>query len=96
MSYPTSPEFSAIKVESQHSNVRTETRSGRTQVRSLGAQRWAFTAQYNDMTREEFAPVYAFVVGELKKNEVFWFPGVTQGVFGVLEELRIHFRMQLE
>lgn len=62
MSYPTTPEFSAIKVESQHSNVRTETRSGRTQVRSLGAQRWAFTAQYNDMTREEFAPVYAFVV----------------------------------
>jgi len=63
MSYPTTPEFSAIKVESRHSNVRTETRSGRTQVRSLGAQRWSFTAKYNDLTRDEFAPVFAFVVG---------------------------------
>lgn len=62
MSYPTTPEFSAVNVRSESNNVRTTTRSGRTQVRSLGAQRWAFTAKYNDLTRAEFAPVYGFVM----------------------------------
>jgi hypothetical protein len=59
MSYPTDPEFAAINVTSRHSNVVSETRSGRRQVRSIGAQRWAFTAQYNELKRTEFAPVYA-------------------------------------
>jgi len=62
MSYPTDPEFAAINVTSRHSNVVSETRSGRRQVRSIGAQRWAFTAQYNELKRTEFAPVYAFVM----------------------------------
>lgn len=62
MSYPTDPEFSAINVTSRSSNVMTETRSGRRQVRSIGAQRWAFTAQYNELKREEFAPVFAFIM----------------------------------
>lgn len=62
MSYPTDPEFAAINVTSRHANVVSETRSGRRQVRSIGAQRWAFTAQYNELKREEFAPVYAFIM----------------------------------
>lgn len=62
MTYPTDPEFSAVNVESRHANIRSETRSGRTQVRSIGAQRWSFTAKYNDLTRDEFAPVYAYIM----------------------------------
>jgi hypothetical protein len=62
MSYPTDPEFTAINVTSEHSNLRSETRSGRTIVRSLGSQRWRFTAKYDDLTREQFAPVLAFVM----------------------------------
>ena len=62
MSYPTDPEFAEVKVTSRHSAVRSETRSGRTQVRSLGAQRWALTGRYNDLTRDQFAPVFAFVM----------------------------------
>lgn len=62
MTYPTSPEFSAINVDSISANIRSETRSGRMQVRSIGAQRWRFTARYNDLTRDDFAPVYAYIM----------------------------------
>jgi len=62
--YPTTPEFQAINLESRHNNVMSETVSGRMQVRTLGGQRWSFTAKYNPMTREEFQPVFAFVMGQ--------------------------------
>jgi len=62
MTYPADPEFAAINVKSRASNVMTETRSGRRQVRSIGAQRWSFTAKYNQLKRTEFAPVYAFIM----------------------------------
>lgn len=64
MSYPTTPEFQAINLESRHSNISSETISGRMQVRSLGSQRWSFTARYNPMTRAEFQPVYAYVISQ--------------------------------
>jgi len=62
--YPTTPEFQAINLESRHNNVMSETVSGRMQVRTLGGQRWSFTAKYNPMTREEFQPVFAFVMSQ--------------------------------
>lgn len=64
MTYPTTPEFAAVNVISRTSNAVTETKSGRRQVRSIGAQRWAFTAKYNNLTRDEFMPVYAFVMSQ--------------------------------
>lgn len=63
MSYPTDPEFKAIGVQLNHNVVKSVTRSGRTQVRSIGAAAWSFTAQYNNLTRDELAPVYAFLAG---------------------------------
>jgi len=62
--YPSEPEFEAINISSRHSNLFSETVSGRVQRRSLGAQRWSFTAQYNPMTRAEFQPVFAFVMSQ--------------------------------
>lgn len=62
--YPSTPEFQAINLESRHANIMSETISGRMQVRSLGSQRWSFTAKYNPMTRTEFQPVYAFVISQ--------------------------------
>ena len=69
--YPASPEFSAVKLESLQPNLVTETRTGRRQVRSVGGQRWAFTAKYNDLTRAEFMPVYAFVIAQAGQFETF-------------------------
>lgn len=83
MSYPTDPEFTAINVTSEHSNLRSETRSGRTIVRSLGSQRWRFTAKYDDLTREQFAPVLAFVMSTKGGLDTFQITppviGTTQG-----------------
>jgi len=62
--YPSEPEFQAINVSSRHNNLFSEALSGRVQVRSLGGQRWAFTARYNRMTREDFQPVFAFVTSQ--------------------------------
>lgn len=62
--YPTTPEFQAINLESKHSNLMSETVSGRQQVRTLGGQRFSFTAKYNPMTRAEFQPVFAFVMAQ--------------------------------
>jgi len=62
--YPAEPEFQAINVSSRHNNLFSEAISGRVQVRALGGQRWAFTAQYNRMTRADFQPVFAFVTSQ--------------------------------
>lgn len=69
--YPTSPEFQAIGLQSKHRNVYSETVSGRIQARSIGKQQWIMTAKYNPMTREEFAPVYAFVVSQAGRLGTF-------------------------
>ena len=71
MSYPTTPEFSAINLKSLHKNYVTEARNGRRQVRSIGAQQWQFTASYNALTRSEFMPVYAFCVSQGGQLGVF-------------------------
>ena len=62
--YPTTPEFQAINVESKHNNLVSETISGRQQVRTIGGQRYCFMARYNVMTRAEFMPVFAFVTSQ--------------------------------
>jgi hypothetical protein len=77
--YPTTPEFQAINLESRHNNVMSETISGRMQVRTLGGQRWAFSARYNPMTRAEFQPVFAFVMSQQGQLGTF---GIVPPVIG--------------
>ena len=79
MSYPTTPEFSAINVESVINNISSEARNGRIQVRGTGGQKWKFTARYNDLTRAEFSPVYAFVNAQNGRLNTF---DVTPPVIG--------------
>ena len=62
--YPTTPEFQAVNLKSTHNNVKSTTISGRTQVRTIGGQKWQFSAKYNPMTRAEFQPVFAFVISQ--------------------------------
>ena len=71
--YPSTPIASLVDITSVQGNLMSETRSGRRQVRSIGAQRWAITASYNPMTRAEFAPVYAFVMAQRGFYETFTF-----------------------
>jgi len=69
--YPTSPEFQAINVNSKHRNLTTESISGRIQARAIGKQQFSFTAKYNPMTREEMMPVFAFVISQQGKVGTF-------------------------
>lgn len=59
--YPTSPEFRAINFKSVHKNVSSESRSGRLQVRSIGFQRWSFTAQYRLLLESDARTIMAFM-----------------------------------
>lgn len=62
--YPTTPEFQAVNLKSIHNNIKSTTISGRTQVRTIGGQKWEFSAKYNPMTRAEFQPVFAFITSQ--------------------------------
>ena len=62
--YPTTPEFQAVNLKSTHNNLKSTTISGRVQVRTIGGQKWEFSAKYNPMTRAEFQPVFAFVTSQ--------------------------------
>lgn len=77
--YPSTPEFQAINLESKHNNVMSETVSGRMQIRTLGGQRFSFTAKYNPMTRAEFQPVFAFVMSQQGRFGTF---GIVPPVIG--------------
>jgi hypothetical protein len=61
MSYPTSPEFQAVDIRLVYNNVRSQTRSGRTQVRNIGAGYWTFSVRYPRLRQTDFAPIYAFL-----------------------------------
>lgn len=71
MSYPTDPEFQTIDVKLNYQNVKSQTRSGRTQVRNIGTGFWTFTAKYNNLTRDELAPIYAFLAATKGGTDTF-------------------------
>ena len=73
MNYPNTPEFAAVKFKGLYSNIKSETRSGRVQVRNVGGHKWSFSAKYALLTRKEIAPVMAFassMEGMLKPFEI--------------------------
>jgi len=69
--FPTSPGFRAINMRSINLNYRSESVSGRTQVRNRGGQKWAFTASFPQLTRAEFGPVSAFIANQDGAFETF-------------------------
>lgn len=71
MSYPTTPAFNAINMQSDSPTLFSEAISGRMQSRKIGGQKWVFTASYASMTRAEFQPVWAFCVAQQGKHGVF-------------------------
>jgi len=71
MSYPTSPKFNAINLQSESPTLFSETVSGRMQSRKISGQKWTFTATYPPLTRTEFNPVFAFTVLQSGRHGVF-------------------------
>ena len=78
MAFPTSPKPRSIRIKSITPNMVSETHSMKRQVRQRGAHRWVIEASYPAMTREQFAPLWAFVVAQ--KGQYSTFDYVPEGI----------------
>jgi len=54
--------FASVKLSSEHQISNTRTNSGKLISRESGAQKWKISITYNPMTREEFEPIYSFLL----------------------------------
>ncbi len=56
------PEFDSVTMATNTPTVKSESLSGRRQVRQLGSQRWSMTLSYPRMTRASFMPIMATIM----------------------------------
>lgn len=59
------PGFASVNFSSQAPVQITRTNSGRTMTRGIAGHKWSIKLTYNPMTREQFEPLYSFL---LEKN----------------------------
>ena len=67
--YNAGPGFATVKFSSEQPTSISRTNSGRVISRAIVAQRWKINITYNPMTRDQFEPVYNFLLekrGRLK------------------------------
>ena len=72
-SYTAGPGFASVKLDSIQPTAVSTTNSGRVTSRSIIAHKWKIDISYNPMTREQFEPVFNFLMekrGRLKPFEV--------------------------
>lgn len=56
------PGYASVKLASEHKILNTRTNSGRLVSRELSGHKWNIDINYNPMTRDEFEPVYTFLL----------------------------------
>jgi hypothetical protein len=56
------PGFASVKLASEHKMMNTRTNSGRLISREISGHKWNIDLSYNPMTRDEFEPVYSFLL----------------------------------
>lgn len=56
------PGFSSVKLASEHKIMNSRTNSGRLVSREISGHKWNIDLSYNPMTRDEFEPVYSFLL----------------------------------
>ena len=69
--FPSSPAFQSLNIQSIQPTFISRTISGRRQARQIGGQLWKMTATFPPMTRAQFAPIYAFIVAQRGRYESF-------------------------
>jgi hypothetical protein len=69
--YPSTPNFQTVNFRINTPTLRTETMSGITQRVSMGHSFYTFGAQYNNMRKQDFAPVLAFIASQYGPFEDF-------------------------
>ena len=68
---PTSPVFNAMNFSSEVNTLLSISDSGRRFARQIDNQRWKITCRYTYLTREEFAPILAFITKQKGQKETF-------------------------
>jgi|TARA_R110001592_G_scaffold290341_3_gene559452 hypothetical protein len=71
--YVEGPGFASVKLESVQPTAVSVTNSGRVTSRTIVGHRWKIDISYNPMTREQFEPIFNFLMekrGRLKPFEV--------------------------
>lgn len=58
----TGPGFRDVKLSSEHKINNTRTNSGRLISRDLSGHKWNIDISYNPLTRDEFDPIYSFLL----------------------------------
>jgi hypothetical protein len=89
--FPTSPTPSSVAISSEQNTLVTTTASGRRQARQIDAQKFRLRIRFPVMTRNEFAPINAFILKQRSQMESFTFVpptvynslGVATGVISV-------------
>ena len=56
------PGFASVRLASEHKMMNTRTNSGRLISREISGHKWNIDLSYNPMTRDEFEPVYSFLL----------------------------------
>jgi len=69
--FPSSPAFNSLEVNSIQPTFVSRTISGRRQARQIAGQFFAMTATFPPMTRAEFAPIDAFIMKQRGQYETF-------------------------
>jgi len=68
---PTSPEFNALSFQDEVNTLVSLSDSGRRFARQIDNQRWKFTCRYVNLSRAEFAPIFAFITKQRGSKETF-------------------------
>lgn len=83
MSFPISPEAKTISITGVAPTMVSTTHNLTRQVRSKGAQRWMIDATFAPMTREQFAPIWAFSNHQRGQFKTFiYYPPIWQNSSG--------------
>lgn len=69
--YPSTPTFQTVNFRINTPTLRTETLSGKTQRVGMGHSFYTFGAQYNNMRKQDFAPIIAFIASQYGPFEDF-------------------------
>lgn len=71
MIFPTLPQASSIKITSVSPTLISLTHSLKRQARRRGGQSWLIEASYPPLSREEYAPIWAFKIAQQGRFKTF-------------------------
>ena len=66
------PGYASVKVDGEYKTTIDQTNSGRLVSRANAAHSWKIDITYNPMTREEFSPIYSFLLARHGRLKPFY------------------------